>query len=67
MDHITRFAYILRSKTQSSKAFIKLINIVADNNKIGTILADKYPGISSGKIKEYLNDKDITLIHLKTG
>ena len=62
VDHFTRHAYILTSKTQGADDFIKLINIVAENNKIGLVLADQYPGINSGKFKQFLKTKDIPLI-----
>lgn len=32
VDHFTRYTYIHTSKTQNAEDFIKLINIVAENN-----------------------------------
>lgn len=60
VDHFTRYAYILTSKTQKSNDFIKLVKNVSDSNEIGMILTDQYPGINSTQFKKYLNEKKHT-------
>lgn len=62
VDHFTRFAHIITSKTQSGSDFIKLVKKVADNEQIGKILVDQYPGINSYEFKEYIKNKNIQLI-----
>ena len=62
VDHFTRYAYILTSKTQHSSDFIKLVEKVTQNNSIDMILTDQYPGINSKEFKSYLNEKTINLI-----
>lgn len=62
VDHFTRYAYIVTSKTQSAKDFIKLMNIVPNCNEIGMVLTDQYPGINSKEFKTFLNERSITLI-----
>lgn len=54
MDHFTRYAYIRTSKTHlSADDFIKLINSIAETEKIGMILTDQYPGINSKYLKTF--------------
>lgn len=62
VDHFTRYAYIVTSKTQSAKDFIKLLNNVPKCNEIGIVLSDQYPGINSTEFKTFLCKKGITLI-----
>jgi len=62
VDHFTRFAHILTSKTQSGSDFIKLVKKVTDNEQIGKILVDQYPGINSYEFKEHIKNKNIQLI-----
>ena len=62
VDHFSRYAYILTSKTQSTKDFINLLNNVLNCNEIDIILTDQYPGINSKEFKIFLNNKSITLI-----
>lgn len=62
VDHFSRYAYILTSKTQSTKDFINLLNNVPNCNEIDIILTDQYPGINSKEFKIFLNNKSITLI-----
>jgi len=62
VDHFTRFAYILTSKTQSANDFIKLTEDVLKENDIKIILTDQYPGINSKEFKNYLEKQKITLI-----
>lgn len=62
VDHFSRYAYILTSKTQNSSDFIKLVKKVIDGNKIGLILSDQYPGINSKEFKNFLAIENIPLI-----
>lgn len=62
VDHFTRYAFILTSKTQSANDFIKLVGNVLDMGKIEMILTDQYPGINSKDFKEFLEEADIKLI-----
>jgi len=62
VDHFTRFGYILTSKTQNANDFIKLIKKVTENNNIGMILTDQYPGINSKDFKKFLDDKNISIV-----
>lgn len=62
VDHYTRYAYILTSRTQNANDFIKLVKNITEDNEIGTILADQYPGINSDKFKEFLEKKNIPII-----
>lgn len=59
VDHFTRFAYIFTSKTQSSSDFIKLVNKVQANHKIGTLLTDQFGGLSSFEFMKYLDENGI--------
>lgn len=61
-DHFTRYAYILTSSTQNSNDFIKLIKNCAETEKIELILSDQYPGINSKEFKNFLNEKNISII-----
>ncbi|KAK9886419.1 hypothetical protein WA026_016698 [Henosepilachna vigintioctopunctata] len=62
VDHFTRFAFILTSKTQSAADFIKLVNKVLETEKIDILLADQYSGLNSKEFKEFLTDNDVQLI-----
>lgn len=62
VDHFTRYAYILTSKTQSANDFIKLIKNISETNKIGLLLTDQYPGINSKEFKEFLNGNSIPMV-----
>lgn len=62
VDHFTRYAFMITSKTQSATDFIKLINKALEIDKIGVILADQYPGINSREFKEFLIKNDTKLI-----
>ncbi|KAK9883640.1 hypothetical protein WA026_001812 [Henosepilachna vigintioctopunctata] len=62
IDHFTRYAFIITSKTQSAHDFIKLVNKVTEPDEIGILLTDQYPGINSTEFKKFLNDKQITII-----
>lgn len=62
VDHFTRYAYILTSKTQSSDDFIKLTKNIIENVAVGTVLTDQYPGLNSKEFKKFLNDNNTSLI-----
>lgn len=62
VDHFTRYAYILTSKTQSANDFIKLVKQIPQKEKIGMILSDQYPGINSKEFKKFLNQEDIPIV-----
>lgn len=62
VDHYTRYAHIVTSKTQSAKDFIKLVSNIINHNEIGMILSDQYPGINSKEFKSFLSGKSIPLI-----
>lgn len=62
VDHFTRYAFIITSKTQSAHDFIKLINKVTETEEIEMLLTDQYPGINSKEFKKFLSDKQITMI-----
>lgn len=62
VDHFTRYAFIITSKTQSAHDFIKLIKKVTETEEIGMLLTDQYPGINSKEFKKFLSDKQITMI-----
>lgn len=62
VDHFTRFAYILTSKTQNSKDFIKLMEKATENQEVGMVLSDQYPGINSKEFKQYLDSKHIPIV-----
>lgn len=61
-DHFTRYAWILTSKTQNANDFIRLVNYITTDQKIGMILTDQYPGINSKEFKDFLEKEKITLI-----
>ncbi|XP_044737633.1 uncharacterized protein LOC123299331 [Chrysoperla carnea] len=62
VDHFTRYAWILTSKTQSANDFIKLVQSTMEVGKIEIIMTDQYPGINSKEFKNYLKNQDIKLI-----
>lgn len=62
VDHFTRYAFILTSKTQSANDFIKLVMSIVDVEDIGMILTDQYPGINSREFKTFLKDKQIDMV-----
>lgn len=61
-DHFTRYAYILCSKSQTARDFINLLNKVPGEEKIETILADQYPGISSKELENYVKERGAEMI-----
>lgn len=62
VDHFTRYATIITSKTQSANDFIKLVKNVGEHEQIGKILTDQNPGINSTDFKKFLKDNKIPLI-----
>lgn len=66
MDHFTRYAFILTSKTQSANDFVKFINNIVDRDEIGILLTDQYPGINSKEFKRFLSEKSIQMFFTAT-
>lgn len=66
VDHFTRYAFILTSKTQNATDFTKLVNKVLETDKIGIIVTDQYPGLNSREFKEFLVENDVKLIFAVT-
>lgn len=62
VDHFSRYAFTSSTKGQCAKDFIKLIDPVTKQFQIKIILADQYTGINSTELKNYLKNKNITLI-----
>lgn len=62
VDHFTRYAFIVTSKTQSANDFIELVNKVTDPDKIGMLLTDQYPGINFKEFRNFLNEQSIRII-----
>lgn len=62
IDHFTRFAYILTSKTQNASDFIKLTEKVVESHDVQTLLTDQYPGNNSKEYKDYLEQNKIKMI-----
>lgn len=62
VDHFTRFAFILTSKTQNAADFIKLVKKVLETENIEILLTDQYPGLTSKEFKEFLSDNGVKLI-----
>jgi transposase InsO family protein len=64
IDHFTRYIYILTSANQTSNEFIRIIESVHCDNKIGTLLTDQYGGLTSNAFRLYLQNEGI--IHIFT-
>lgn len=62
VDHFTRYAFILTSKTQSATDFVKLTKDITETEEVDTVLTDQYPSINSKEFKEFLEKKNIKLI-----
>lgn len=62
VDHFTRYAFILTSKTQSADDFIKLVKTITKDEGIGMLFTDQYPGINSKEFKKFLNDEQIPMV-----
>lgn len=62
VNHFTKFAYIVTSKTKSANDSIELIKEVTEINEIGMILTDQYPGMNSKEFKNFQDDKAILII-----
>lgn len=66
VDHFTRYAFLITSKSQSAKDFIKLLtNTIQENNiHVKTLLTDQYGGIISDEFKNYLCNENITKTYI---
>lgn len=63
VDHFTRFAYAITSKTQKPADFISLLNLVLKSGtKILTLLTDQYASITSAEFKHFVKLNNINLI-----
>lgn len=62
VDHFTRFAFIITSKTQNATDFIKLVKNVLETEKIEILLTDQYPGLNSKEFKDFLTNNMVKLI-----
>lgn len=62
VDHFTRYAFIITSRTQNAYDFIKLTRKVLETNHIEVILTDQYPGINSREFKEFLVEENVKII-----
>lgn len=62
VDHFTKYAFIVTSKTQTGKDFINLVKKVQKKGKIKLLLADQYAGINSKEFKNFLKAENITNI-----
>lgn len=64
VDHFTRFAFILTSRTQNADDFIKIIDGIMKNNNINIelLLTDQYGGITSNEFQNYLQNQNIDTI-----
>lgn len=62
VDHFTRYAFILTSKTKSATDFVKLTKDITETEEVDTVLTDQYPGINSKEFKEFLEEKNVKLI-----
>ncbi len=61
VDHFTRFAYAVTSKTQKVEDFTKLLKLVY-NQGLENLLADQYTGINSTIFKTFLNQNGTNLL-----
>lgn len=59
VDHFTRFAFISTTAGQSASDFIRLIDSVHRENRIGTLLTDQYGGLTAKELENYLQEKKI--------
>jgi len=64
VDHFTRYAVILTSKTQNAKDFEKLLINITETEDIDMLLTDQYLGINSKELKKFLNDKLIPMVFI---
>lgn len=62
VDHFTRHASILTSKTQSTNDFIKLVKQIPERGNIKMLLTDQYPGINSREFKTFLEEENIQIV-----
>lgn len=62
VDHFTRYAYILCSKNQHARDFIKLLEKIPKEETIDILLSDQYPVFNSIEFKNYLKSRNIQQI-----
>lgn len=59
VDHVTRFAFILTTKGQTSNEMIQLVDSVHNRHPIGTRLTDQYGGLFSQEFQDYCDSSGI--------
>lgn len=62
VDHFTRYAFILTSKTQNANDFIRLITNTSEIENIRILLTDQYPSLNSKEFKKFLENKQISIV-----
>lgn len=62
IDHFTRYAFALTSKTQNARDFIHLIRKIQKKGKLKLLLTDQYAGINSKEFKRFLKSEKIKFI-----
>lgn len=62
VDHFTRFTYILCSRNQHARDYIKLIKKIPIEETIDILLCDQYPAFNSNEFKDYLKNRNIQLV-----
>ena len=53
VDHFSRYAYILCSKSQSAKDIIAIVSSVHKDHPIETLLTDQYPSLTSDELHSF--------------
>lgn len=59
IDHFTKYAFALTSKTQTAKDFINLVKRIQKKYQIKLLLTDQYSGINSNQFKKFLKSENI--------
>ncbi|KAK9882922.1 hypothetical protein WA026_023810 [Henosepilachna vigintioctopunctata] len=62
IDHFTKYAFAITSKTQTAKDFINLVKKIQKKNKIKLLLTDQYAGINSNQFKKFLKSEKIKYV-----
>lgn len=63
IDHFSRYIWILASRTQTALDMINLLNLVLASGTPQIVLTDRYASFNSYYFKNFLNNKNITLLH----
>ena len=62
VDHFTRYAWILTSRSQTATNFVHLMRPILRENKVETVLVDQYTGLNSNEFKTYLDRSGVSLV-----